>query len=114
MLLGGGEQGGKRLLRRETIARMTTNQIGELKMAIGGHGDRFGYGFGVVTAEGKGKQVASPGSYSWGGIFHTYFWVDPKEELIGVLLTQVYPFGHLTLRQDFQRLVSEAVRGEGK
>jgi CubicO group peptidase (beta-lactamase class C family) len=102
MLLNGGEWNGVRLLKAETVQRMTSNQIGDLKFYIENHGDRFGYGFGVWTAAGKGG-AASAGSYSWGGLFHTYFWVDPKKELIGVLMTQVYPFDHLSLRRDFRK-----------
>jgi CubicO group peptidase (beta-lactamase class C family) len=109
MLLNGGELGGVRLLKPETVERMTRNQIGELAVSLGGHGDKFGYGFGVVTAAGREQDVASAGSYSWGGIFHTYFLVDPQEQLAAVLMTQVFPFDHLTLRDDFKRLVYEAL-----
>jgi CubicO group peptidase (beta-lactamase class C family) len=47
----------------------------------------------------------SAGSYFWGGFFYTAFWVDPKEELIGVLMTQLHPAGKARLREDFVRLV---------
>jgi CubicO group peptidase (beta-lactamase class C family) len=109
MLLNGGESNGVRLLKAETVKQMTRNQIGELKPWIASHGDRFGYGFGVVTAAGKGDSPASVGTYSWGGIFYTVFWVDPKKEAIGLLMTQVYPSNQLHLREDFQRLAYEAL-----
>jgi CubicO group peptidase (beta-lactamase class C family) len=109
MLANRGELDGVRLLKPETADRMTSNQIGELLPWIGGHGDKFGYGFGVVTEAGRGKDVASVGSYSWGGIFHTYFLVDPREQLVAILMTQIYPFDHLTLRDDFKRCVYEAL-----
>jgi CubicO group peptidase (beta-lactamase class C family) len=110
MLLGGGELDGVRLLKPETVKQMTQSQIGMLKPLIGGTpGNPFGYGFGIVTAEGKDKDVASVGTYSWGGIFYTHFWVDPRKELVGILLTQVYPYGHLTLRNDFKKLAYEAL-----
>jgi CubicO group peptidase (beta-lactamase class C family) len=83
---------------------MTRNQIGALKNAFPIHGDGFGYGFGIVTGREAPASPAAKGSYSWGGIFNTFFWVDPHEELIGLLLTQLYPYDHLTLRQDFQEL----------
>jgi CubicO group peptidase (beta-lactamase class C family) len=103
MLLNGGELDGVRLLKAETVKQMTISQIGDIKLAGGDHGDRFGYGFGVLTEAGKNRDVASVGSYSWGGFFHTYFWVDPQKELIGVLMTQLYPAGHLSLRNDFKK-----------
>jgi CubicO group peptidase (beta-lactamase class C family) len=105
MLLNRGEFDGQRLLKAETVDRMTRNQIGALESAFPIHGDGFGYGLGVVTGREKPASPASKGSYSWGGIFNTFFWVDPNEELIGLLLTQLYPFDHLTLWRDFQELV---------
>jgi CubicO group peptidase (beta-lactamase class C family) len=104
MLLNGGQLDGQRLLRPETIAQMTQNQIGDFTPSIATHGDKFGYGFGVVTTASK-DEVAGVGSYSWGGIFHTYFLADPQKELILVFMTQIFPFDHLTLHGDFKRLV---------
>lgn len=112
MLLNKGELGGKRILKAETVELMTRNQIGDLKVSIGGHGDKFGYGFGVVTAEGRGKDVVSTGTFSWGGIYNTYFWADPEKEVVGVLMTQLFPSDHLTLREDFKRLTYEALAGQ--
>jgi CubicO group peptidase (beta-lactamase class C family) len=111
MLLNKGTLGGRRMLKSETVELMCRNQIGELQVTLGGHGDGFGYGFGVVTAAGKAKDVASPGTFSWGGIYNTYFWVDPEKELVGILMTQLFPFDHLTIREDFKRLTYEALAG---
>jgi CubicO group peptidase (beta-lactamase class C family) len=108
MLLNGGELDGVRLLKTETVKQMTTNQIGDLKFGPSDLGDRFGYGFGIVTEAGKDREVASVGSYSWGGFFHTYFWVDPQKELIGVLMTQMHP-GHPTLQKDFKKRAYESL-----
>jgi CubicO group peptidase (beta-lactamase class C family) len=108
MQLGGGELDGARILKAETVRQMTSNQIGKLVSIIGDHGDGFGYGFGVVTPAGKG-DVASVGSFSWGGIFYTYFWVDPQKQLIGILMTQVYPNDKLSLRSDFKKRAYESL-----
>ena len=54
--------------------------------------------------------MAGVGTYSWGGIFYTYFWVDPRRELIGILMTQLYPSDHLKLRERFKALTYEALR----
>jgi CubicO group peptidase (beta-lactamase class C family) len=109
MLLNGGELSGRRLLKRETVAEMTRNQIGELSPFVLIHGDKFGYGFGLVTEAGKANDVASAGSYSWGGIFYTYFLVDPQRELVIVSAAQIYPFDHLTLQADIKRVVYGAM-----
>lgn len=107
MLVNKGELDGARILKPETVEAMTRNQIGDLPMGIGTHGTGFGYGFGVVTDAGQGPVPA--GSYSWGGFFSTYFWVDPTHELIGILFTQTHPAGENTLVPDFQRLVYDAL-----
>lgn len=109
MLLGGGELDGVRLLKTKTVEQMTSNQIGDSITYITEFGDRFGYGFGVRTKAGKQADVASVGSYSWGGVFHTYFWVDPKKELIGVLMTQVFVVGDIPLRSDFKKRAYECL-----
>jgi CubicO group peptidase (beta-lactamase class C family) len=109
MLLNKGEIDGKRLLKAETVERMTRNQIGDLKIPFGGHGSGFGYGFGVVTATEPAKEVASAGTFSWGGIYNTYFWADPAKDMVGLLLTQLYPSDHLAIRDDFKRLAYEAI-----
>ena len=49
------------------------------------------------------------GSVSWGGAFGTIFWIDPKEELIGIMLTQIRPYTHLGLRENFHNVVNQAI-----
>lgn len=112
MLLNRGELDGKRLLKPETVDQMTRNQIGDKQIGFTVHGDGFGYGFGVVKGREKPPSPASVGSYSWGGIFNTFFWVDPRRQLIGILMTQLYPFNHLTLWKDFQSRVYEDLDSE--
>lgn len=109
MLLNRGELDGVRVLKPETVNRMIQNQIGDMTIPFPGHGDGFGLGFGVLTERGTGNDVASVGTFSWGGIFNSYYWVDPQEELIGVLMMQVFPNDHLTTRTEFKRLVYEAI-----
>lgn len=113
MLLQQGELDGHRILQPETVAQMTSNQIGSMTLPVPGHGDGFGLGVGVVTDRGASADEFSAGSYSWGGIFNSYYWVDPQEQLIGVLMTQVFPNDHLTLRSEFRRLAYEAIDDSG-
>jgi CubicO group peptidase (beta-lactamase class C family) len=110
MFLNRGELDGARLLRPQTVASMTHDQTGDLPLSIGGHGPSFGYGFGVITERGTDRGSDPVGTFSWGGIYYTDFWADPSHEVIGIMLTQIYPSGQLKLRQDFHRLVNESIR----
>ena len=87
MLLNGGEYDGKRILSKHTIRMMTMNQLGDIKQD---DKNTFGLGFGVVTDEGSGKEPASAGTYSWGGIYSTDYWVDPKEKVVGLIFKQFW------------------------
>lgn len=105
--------GGRPLLKTATVAEMTRTQIGNLTIPFTGHGDGFGYGFGVLTDRGKADDVARVGTFSWGGIFNTYYWVDPQEKMIGILMMQVFPNDHLETRAEFKRLAYEAIDDSG-
>jgi CubicO group peptidase (beta-lactamase class C family) len=110
MLLNHGELDGARILKLETVSAMTRDQIGPLPMWIPAHGMRFGYGFGINTSLGADPKTDPTGTFSWGGIYYTDFWVDPKHELIGVMMTQLYPSTGLKLREEFHRLVNDAIK----
>jgi CubicO group peptidase (beta-lactamase class C family) len=87
MLLNGGEYNGKRILSRHTIRMMTNNQLGDIRFD---DKNTFGLGFSVVTEQGSGKEPASIGSYSWGGIYSTDYWVDPVEKIVGLIFKQFW------------------------
>ncbi|ARU03496.1 serine hydrolase [Comamonas serinivorans] len=98
--LNGGELDGVRLLSRKTVALMTSNHLhpgiamGPEMSFFGSHlpsaemGQGFGLGFAVRTAPGLNPLPGSVGDFSWSGIYGTYFWVDPQEELFAVLMMQ--------------------------
>ena len=109
MLLSGGQLDGVRLLSPKTVELMTSNHIGNLPLWATLAGYRFGLGFRVLTDLGETANLGSLGSYGWGGAFGTYFWIDPKEQMIGILMIQVRPYSHLNIRQDFQTLATQAV-----
>lgn len=113
MMLNRGELDGVRVLKAETVDRMTQNQIGDLSIMFPGAG-AFGYGFGVLTEKGKeqSKDPAGVGTYMWAGAFGTWFWIDPKNQLIGVFMTQVSP-PDFVLPTEFKKLTYEAL-GDGK
>jgi CubicO group peptidase (beta-lactamase class C family) len=112
MLLNDGRLDGTRLLKPESVAAMTRNQIGELNGLFTVHGDKFGFGFGIHS-EKSNRHGASIGTCSWGGLYHTYFWLDPQRKVIGLLLTQLYPSEHLSLRTRFQHAVYQALDASG-
>lgn len=110
MLLNGGQLDGTRLVSRKTIEAMTTNQIGELPLwqdTYRGYG--FGLGFRVRKQIGQTQTLGSVGEYGWGGAFGTYFWIDPVEKMIGIMMIQLRPYAHLNIRADFQNAVTQAI-----
>jgi len=109
MLLNRGEIDGTRLLRPETVDAMTRDQSGGLSMWIPSHGLGFGYGFGVTTKPDHSGRKDPVGTFGWGGIYYTDFWVDPRHDVIGLMMTQIYPSAELRLRDEFHRLVNESL-----
>jgi CubicO group peptidase (beta-lactamase class C family) len=110
MMLNHGELEGARVLKPETVDRMTKNQIGNLSVMFPGASE-FGYGFGVLSDKGKEltKDPAGVGTYMWAGAFGTFFWIDPKNQLIGVFMTQVSPPDFM-LFTEFKKLTYEALK----
>ena len=109
MMLNGGELDGVRILGPRTVRLMTENHIGDNGVWLRGPGYGFGLGYSVVTDPGQSAMPQALGSYAWGGAYCTVFWVDPEDEVIGILMTQVRPYTHLNIRQDFQTLVYQAI-----
>ena len=78
---------------------MTDNHVGEL---FGGLGEGFGYGFAVLMDVAESNLLGSNGLYYWAGAYNTHFFIDPKEQLIAIFMTQTDPytgFYHAKLRQ---------------
>ncbi len=91
MMLNKGSINGKLYLSPKTVDIMTMNQIGDLNQAPG---QGFGFGFGVTTNLADAKSLGSVGQYYWGGAYSTYFFIDPKEKLISILMTQLQPYSN--------------------
>jgi CubicO group peptidase (beta-lactamase class C family) len=109
MMLNGGELSGVRLLAPGTVDLMLDNHTGELPLWLPGPGMGFGLGYGVVVDRGAAATPLSEGSAYWGGAYCTLSWIDRSEEIVAVLMTQVRPYGHINIRQDFQVLVHQAI-----
>ena len=110
MLLNGGELDGVRILVPNTVRFMTANHlpksIGETR-ANSGIG--FGLDFAVMLDPVAAGSPGSVGEYYWGGAASTLFWVDPKEKLIAILMTQFRPSSQYPLRQQLRALVYQAI-----
>jgi CubicO group peptidase (beta-lactamase class C family) len=93
MLLNGGSLNGTRILGRATVAYMTADHLDTIKPAIptlqAGYG--FGLGFAVRQGNGVNSTIGSAGEYNWGGAAGTGFWIDPKEQLVAIVMTQTVP-----------------------
>jgi CubicO group peptidase (beta-lactamase class C family) len=110
MLLNGGVYRGERLLGPKTIDLMISNHLGEgIPVTLKGPGYGFGLGYSILLDPGKASEVLSPGSFGWGGAWGTYFFVDPTEEVIGILMMQITSYNHLTIRQDLGTLAMQAI-----
>ena len=112
MLLNGGELDGARILGRKTIELMTVDHLEEgMPTGFLSPGWSFGLGFTVKTEAGMDGMPSSVGEYNWIGIQGTSFWVDPEEDLVGVFMVQIRPNRDITFRDQFKRLVYQALIG---
>jgi CubicO group peptidase (beta-lactamase class C family) len=114
MLLNGGELDGARLLGRKTVELMTMNHLPDELIPIQMpphtlHGCGFGLGFRVLVHAAQAGRLGSEGEFGWGGAASTSFFVDPKEELIGLLLTQLIPSRYYPIREEFKVLIYQAL-----
>lgn len=91
MMLNGGKLDGVRILSRKTVELMTRSHLGDIPMGWGLKGFGFGLGYLIYPDPVPAGILVSEGSYSWGGAASTSFWIDPVEELIGILMIQIRP-----------------------
>jgi CubicO group peptidase (beta-lactamase class C family) len=97
MIQNGGELGGHRILRPETVALMTTNQLPKEAFPIHFNkearlGTGFGFGFSVRTENTSWDPSGRLGEYGWGGAASTHYWVSPADKLIVITLEQIMPY----------------------
>ena len=106
MLLNGGELNGHRILGRKSVELMTVDHLGEIPFR---DGQGFGLGFAVVEDLGSWGVPGSPGEFGWSGAYHSTYWVDPKEQLVVVYLTQLIPANDLDDHGKLRALVYQAI-----
>jgi CubicO group peptidase (beta-lactamase class C family) len=118
MLLNGGELGGVRILSRKSVELMTHNHLppdvsyGTFTMEMGltaplpQYGQGYGLGVGVRQEAGRSMVPGSAGDFYWGGATGPYFWVDPSEQLVAVMMLQV---PDIQLRTHYRSLLRNLV-----
>lgn len=117
MLLNKGEFGGERVLGRKTVEYLMSNYLGGDMASMGQarfsetsyEGIGFGLGGSVVIDAPRTQVLQSVGTFSWGGMASTAFWVDPSEEIAVVLMTQLQPSSTYPIRNELRTLVNQAV-----
>jgi methyl acetate hydrolase len=126
MLMHGGTLNGERILRRDTVALMGQNQIGQIDVgvlrtsapAISNDvnffpGIKLKWGFGHMITTEAVPEGRSAGSLTWAGIYNTYYWLDPRKRIAAVFMTQVLPFADervLGVYRQFERGIYAAIR----
>jgi CubicO group peptidase (beta-lactamase class C family) len=118
MLRRGGELDGERVLGRRTLELMTRNHLARgqtlVQLAIGlfsetsNDGVGFGLGF-ATTLDGVAAGMPGEGDFYWGGAASTIFWVDPKDDLVAVFMTQLMPSSTFNFRGQLKSLVYAAI-----
>ena len=117
MLLNGGQLDGVRVLSRSSVDLMVSDHLGTRiaapftpgELLLGTPGYTFGLGFAVRQGAGIAALPGSPGEFMWGGYAGTYFWVDPKEEIVAVYMVQAPGPLRPYYRRLFKQLVYAAI-----
>ncbi len=117
MMLNKGIFNGQRLLGRKTVDLMTSNHLGGDMASMGQkrfsesnyEGVGFGLGFSVMLDPARAQSIGTPGEFAWGGAASTGFWVDPAEEMVVVLFTQLTPSSTYPIRRELRALTYAAV-----
>jgi CubicO group peptidase (beta-lactamase class C family) len=114
-LLNRGEYDGVRVLARKTVEAMTRDWLGADQRAphfpifdfLGAHG--FGLGVSVVGPDGHDAALASPGKFGWPGAYSTRWFADPSEDLVAILMTQMWFDTSRQIGPAFDTLVYQAL-----
>jgi CubicO group peptidase (beta-lactamase class C family) len=110
-----GQSEDVRLLGPKTVDLMTCNHLPTALLPIAFEGTEpmlgmgYGLGFGVMLDVAQTGHMGSVGDCSWGGQAETYFWIDPQEELIAILMAQYIPSMTYPIRQEFRTAVYQAL-----
>ncbi|MFN6964149.1 MAG: serine hydrolase domain-containing protein [Pyrinomonadaceae bacterium] len=106
MLANGGELNGKRILGRKSVELIAADHLRSIPFR---DGQGFGFGVSVTKDVGARGVPSSVGEYGWGGAYHSIFWIDPKEQLIVVYMSQLIPAGQIDDHGKLRSLVYQAI-----
>ena len=122
MLLNQGEFNGKRIIGRKTIELMTTNHLPDGKdlteMSESAFSETpyagvgFGLGFSVMLDPAKSQTLSDIGEFGWGGMASTVFFINPKEEMLVIFMTQLIPSSTYQVRRELRSLIYSALKPE--
>jgi CubicO group peptidase (beta-lactamase class C family) len=107
LLRNKGELDGVRLVSRKTIELMTAPHLRPDQYFM--PGCSFGLGLTILTDPLQAQMLGSAGAYTAGGAAHTEFWVDPKEDLVGLLMVQYIHTSPLMVGMDFKVMAEQAI-----
>jgi len=107
MMLNEGQFGKKRILSRKSVELMTTNHIADISFGV--DGVRFGLGFSILEQLGGRGMLGSIGEFSWGGAYHSTYWVDPKEDMVVVYFTQLLPAMNIDDHSKLRTLIYQSI-----
>ena len=106
MLLNNGEYNGKRILSRASVKMMTVSQYDKINWPE----NKMGLGFSIATEKSQAVSPLSPGSFEWGGMFSSSYWIDPKEKIVAQLFLNQFPQSHGEIHDKFKVLVYQAIK----
>ena len=107
MMLNKGQFGKKRILSRKSVELMVTNHIADIPFWW--EGIRFGLGFATVEELGGRGMLGSVGEFSWGGAYHSTYWVDPNEDMVVVYFTQLLPAINIDDHSKLRTLIYQSI-----
>ena len=122
MLLNQGQLNGKRIIGRKTIELMTTNHLPDGKdlteMSESAFSETpyagvgFGLGFSVMLDPAKSQTLSDIGEFGWGGMASTVFFINPKEDMLVIFMTQLIPSSTYQVRRELRSLIYSALKPE--
>ena len=122
MLLNQGEINGERIIGRKTLQYMTSNHLPNGKdlteMSESAFSETpyagvgFGLGFSVMLDPLKSQTLSDIGEFGWGGMASTVFFINPKEDMLVIFLTQLVPSSTYQVRRELRSLVYSALKPE--
>ena len=114
MILYKGELNGARILGPKTMELITEDHLKFIPheggpLSLPNNGTSFGLGFSIVKNTAAKEIIGSAGTLGWGGAAGTFFGIDPKEDLIFILMIQLVDFNNLKISNTFQTMVYQSI-----